>query len=193
MASWNDPDWDGFQWRATKPPNENEEQAVWTGILVKGGQVNTQQNPPQVWKFREVGFKHIKDGALKTILLAEKSVQSRFWTISSANPWPFWEVYGYYTGADWPHMRMFGALTQGPSSPSPEIPIVGDTDDRSNAISAGPNGQTQEFGFGSAHPGVICSAFGDGSARSLSQSADLIVLDRLGKRADGSTVSNTDL
>jgi hypothetical protein len=93
-------------------------------------------------------------------------------------------MYGYYTGADWPVMRMFGAKTQGAASPSPEVPIRGDNDGRSGAT-----GPTQEFGFGSAHPGIICSVFGDGATRIISESADLIVLDQLGKRADGSTPS----
>ena len=44
MASWNDPGWNGFEWRATAGPRQNEETAVWTGILVKGGQVNKEPN-----------------------------------------------------------------------------------------------------------------------------------------------------
>ena len=157
---------------------------MWTGILVKGGQVNKSQSPPQVWKFRKVGFKSIEDGASHTILLAEKSVQGQYYTISSGTPWPFWEIYGYYTGADWPHMRMFGARTRGTSSPSPEVPVRNDNESRSPPV-----GPAQEFGFGSAHPGIICSVFGDGSTRPISQSADLIVLDQLGKRADQSLPS----
>ena len=184
MASWNDAGWNGFEWRATLPPRANEETAVWTGILVKGGQVNKSQSPPQVWKFGKVGFKSIEDGASHTILLAEKSVQGQYYTITSGAPWPFWEVYGYYTGADWPHMRMFGARTRGTASPSPEVPVRNDNESRSPPI-----GPAQEFGFGSAHPGIICSVFGDGSTRPISQSADLIVLDQLGKRADQSLPS----
>ncbi len=188
MASWNDPGWGGFQWRATAAPLANEQTAVWTGILVKGGQVNKSASPPQVWKFGTVGFRSIEDGASKTILLAEKSVQSQFYTVSSASPWPFWEIYGYYTGADWPVMRQFGALTQGTASPSPEVPIRGDNDSRPSlrptlVLPA------EEFGFGSAHSGIINAAFGDGSTRSLSQAADLIILDQLGKRADQSSPS----
>lgn len=184
MASWNDAGWNGFEWKVTAPPIANEESVVWTGILVKGGQVNKSQNPPQVWKFGRVGFKSIQDGASHTILLAEKSVQIQYYTVSSASPWPFWEVYGYYTGADWPIMRMFGALTRGTSSPSPEVPVRSD-----NAIRSQLPGPAQEFGFGSPHPGIICSVFGDGSTRTISQSADLIVLDQLGKRADQTSPS----
>ena len=64
MASWNDPDWNGFEWQDSKPPRENEEDGVWTGILVKGGQVNKNQTPPQVWKFRKVRMGKIKDLSL---------------------------------------------------------------------------------------------------------------------------------
>jgi hypothetical protein len=88
-------------------------------------------------------------------------------------------MYGYYTGADWPVVRMFGALTQSTSKPTDEVPVRGDSDAR-----VPPVGQAQEFGFGSAHPGVLCAVFGDGGTRSISKSADLIVLDQLGKRSD---------
>ncbi|QEG34888.1 DUF1559 domain-containing protein [Bythopirellula goksoeyrii] len=186
MASWNDPGWDGFQWQDTVAPKPTEEAVVWTGILKKGGQVKNNQNPPQIWKFGEVDFAAIEDGTSNTILLAEKSVQSTFWTVPNSSPWPFWEVYGYYTGADWPIMRQFGALTQGTASPSPEVPIRGDDEKRGGT-------QSQEFGFGSAHPGIINSVYGDGSTHTISASADLLILDRLGKRADGSVASPEDL
>jgi prepilin-type N-terminal cleavage/methylation domain-containing protein len=192
LASWNDPGWDQFQWRISQEPRPNEETVVWTGILAKGGHVKTG-NPPQIWKFPKVDFKSIEDGSSNTILLAEKAVQSQFWTIPGANPWPFWEVYGYYTGADWPLMRQFGALTQGDSSPNKEIPVLGDDAPRPNKEFIYSNGQSQEFGFGSAHPGIIVSVFGDGSTRTITQDADLLLLDRLGKRSDGSAASLEDL
>ncbi|HEX4414456.1 MAG TPA: DUF1559 domain-containing protein [Lacipirellulaceae bacterium] len=183
MSSWNDPGWNGFAWQISADPNLNEQTVVWTGILAKGGQVNKNSTPPKIWKFGAVGFKTILDGASHTILLAEKSVSSQYYTIPSSNPWPFWEVYGYYTGADWPVMRMFGAKTQGASSPSPEVAVLGDNARRSPPLPAA------EYGFGSAHPGVLCAVFGDGGTRSISQSADLIVLDQLGKRSDQTTPS----
>src|SRR4051812_27101261 len=81
MASWNDPGWQGFAWQISVPPKAGEETLVWTGILIKGGQVNKSATPPQVWKFGPVGFKSIEDGASHTILLAEKSVSAQFYTI----------------------------------------------------------------------------------------------------------------
>ena len=184
MASWNDPDWEGFEWQDTRPPRDTEEEAVWTGILVKGGQVNKSARPPQVWKFSKVGMNKIKDGTSKTILLAEKSVPSEHYRITGSNPWPYWEVFGYYTGADWPHMRVFGALTQGDASPRGEIGIMSDD---------APRAGRDQFGFGSAHDGVICSVFGDGSAHLISEDGDLFILDQLGKRADGFAPSVDDL
>jgi prepilin-type N-terminal cleavage/methylation domain-containing protein len=189
IASWNDPGWQRFEWQASKPPNATEQEAIWTGILVKGGQVNTSSSPPQVWKFQRVGFRSIEDGSSNTILIAEKSVPQDFMTISGTAPWPFWEVYGYYTGADWPNMRMFGALTQGSSSSKGEIPVRADSQARPGT----PGRPSEEFGFGSAHPGVIISVFGDASTRAINQEADLLILDQLGKRADGSMASTSEL
>ena len=98
MASWNDPGWNGFAWQTSVAPIVGEQTIVWTGILAKGGQVNKSSTPPQIWKFGTVGFKSIEDGASHTILLAEKSVAAQYYTIPSSNPWPYWEMYGYYTG-----------------------------------------------------------------------------------------------
>jgi hypothetical protein len=175
MSSWNDPDWAGFEYRINLPPHKDEETVVWTGILVKGGQVGP---PPQILKFGNVGFKSIQDGASHTILLAEKAAPVQYYNFPNPTSIPYWEVYGYYTGADWPVMRLFGAKTQG-AAVGTEVPILGDNDRRSP-----PAATTAEFGFGSAHPGIICAVFGDGGTRAISNSADLFVLDQLGKRSD---------
>jgi prepilin-type N-terminal cleavage/methylation domain-containing protein len=184
MSNWNDPGWEGFEWEITKGPRNNEETVVWTGILVKGGQVNKSSSPPQIWKFQKVDFKSIEDGSSNTILLAEKAVAAANWTVTNLNPFPYWEIYGYYTGADWPVMRLFGALKPEGPNPSPEVPLLGDSDRRKLGY---------EHGFGSAHPSVICSVWGDGATRSISMSADLNILDQLGKRSDSSTLSYNDL
>jgi hypothetical protein len=188
MANWNDPGWQGFAWQTSVPPKPNEETLVWTGILVKGGQVNKSSTPPQIWIFPDVDFKSIEDGASNTILVAEKAAPAQFWMIPSTATWPFWEMYGYYTGADWPHMRLFGAMRPDGPNASGLVPLRRDGDSRGASTSP-----TPEFGFGSAHPEVICSVWGDASTRTISYSADLLVLDQLGKRADQSAVSINDL
>ncbi len=190
MASWNDPGWTGFEWQISKPPKGvnqgdpevNEETTVWTGILTKGGHVNT--NNGKVWKFQKVSFNAIEDGSSNTMLLAEKAVRSDAYSLESTSPFPFWELYGYYTGADWPIMRQFGALTNGGSGE--ELPVLSDNEPRTRS-------QGEEFGFGSAHPGVFVTVFGDGSTQTLSSDADLILLDQLGKRSDGAIVDLNNL
>jgi hypothetical protein len=194
MATHNDKDWlPGFAWQQRVDPQPNEEKVLWTGILVKGGHVNKSSTPAKVWLWGKIGMKSIEDGTSNTILVAEKSVQGAYWNIptiasTATTRRPHWEIYGYYVGADWPHMRQFGALTFR-TGEQYRVPVRGDNDPRSTVG----HPQYEEQGFGSAHPGIICAAFGDGSTRTLSQDADLNLLDQLGKRGDGTTVAVENL
>jgi len=181
MASHNDPGWNGFEFRIDQPPRENEFAVVWTGILVKGGHVNISSTPAAVTKAKAINHSAITDGSSNTILIAEKSVAVDSYTITSQFPWPYWEVFGYYVGADWPHMRQFGAATDG--SPRGVRSVLQDNTNRQTI------GFLDEQGFGSPHPGQFSSVAGDGSTRMLSINADLLLLDSLGKRADGSTTT----
>ncbi len=126
MANWNDPGWEGFAWQTSKGPVTDEDTLVWTGILAKGGQVNKSSTPPQIWKFPRVDFKSIEDGSSNTILVAEKAVAQENWS-APLQPFAYWEIYGYYTGADWPIMRMFAALKPVGDNRR-EIPVMGDAD-----------------------------------------------------------------
>jgi hypothetical protein len=187
MASHCDPGWPGFAWEAGGQPRSSslgdEEELVWTGIIARAGHTNLSSE--QVWEFGRIGFNRIKDGSSKTILLAEKAVAADRYTIPVNNPFQFWEIRGYYSGADWPTMRIFGARTQQNSS-FEEVPVLHDSEPRPSTFNmAGP--LKVEKGFGSPHTGVFISVFGDGSTRALSFDTDLILLDRLGKRADGTT------
>jgi prepilin-type N-terminal cleavage/methylation domain-containing protein len=196
MSNWNDPNWPGFAWQVNREPNpqgvtdetRKEQELVWTGILVKGGQIDVSKNPVAVWKFPKVDFKSIEDGSSNTILVTEKAAPMDRYSVTSSPQWPHWELYGYYVGADWPTMRLFGALRPGEANASGEVPIMPDSQVRGTATQA-----VQEIGFGSAHPSIICSVWGDGSTRTISTSADLLVLDHLGKRADGTSHSLNDL
>jgi prepilin-type N-terminal cleavage/methylation domain-containing protein len=202
MASHNTPGWlnepsgpPGFEYQITRPPRLNEETAIWTGILIKGGHVQTG-GTPQIWKFGPVGMKSIEDGTSNTILIAEKAVQAKYWTTPKPIPGknhPYWELYGYYVGADWPHMRQFGSTTTGPTNATnnwPEVPVLGDNDPRRGDSASN---ASDEQGFGSAHPGIICAVYGDGSTHTITQDADLKMLDSMGKRADQVVVSAASL
>ena len=100
---------------------------------------------------------------------------------------------GYYTGADWPVVRMFGPLTGDPSVDQYEVAVRSDTSERPDYIWRNDAGRTVEHGFGSAHMDVFSAVFGDASTRSISNQADLRVLDELGKRADGSIPNGQNL
>jgi len=185
IGNWNQPGWQGFAWEHWVNPRPGEEQFVWTGIIVKGYHHNV--NGSSTVKFGRVGFGAITDGTSNTILLAEKAANVRNYNLSTSDGWPWWEVWGMYAGSDWPTMRMFGPTTSdngGTGQGNPEAVVLGDTQARPgwmqlNAV------QSQELGFGSAHPGVFTAVFGDGSTRAISRTTDLRLLNALGKRADG--------
>lgn len=192
MASWNNPAWDGYAWQQVDPvPSEQKE--VWTGILCKGGQFNASSG--NITKFGKVDFGSISDGSSNTILIAEKAVPTLQYTIDGSD-WDWWELMGYYTGADWPVMRQFGVLGADNSTGGDrfEVGVWSDTTERPDYVGRNGAGHSEEFGFGSAHPsGSISVVFGDGSTRSVSSNADLRILDRMGKRSDGTIASSTDL
>lgn len=187
ISSWNRPDWNGFEWQIGSGPRANEQTAVWTGIIAKGGQVDVNQTPPQVWKFSPVTFGAILDGSSNTILLAEKAAPAKAWGFDGTY-WRWWDIMGYYAGADWPTMRQFGALSGDTSVDIWEVPVMSDSQERPAYIGRpfGDPEVTEEYGFGSPHSSVFTAVLGDGSTRTINSGADLQLLDQLGKRADGS-------
>lgn len=188
MASHCDAGWPGFQWQSSGAPQSSsigdEEELTWTGIIARGGHTNL--GTKQVWKFSRVGFRRITDGSSNTIMIAEKAVSVDNYTIPRNVPFKFWEIRGYYSAADWPTMRIFGARTQ-PSSSFETVPVLSDLEERPADFN-GSGTDKVEKGFGSAHPGVFLAVFGDASVRALSLDTELLLLDQLGKRSDGSIV-----
>lgn len=188
MASHCDPSWPGFAWEPNADPrpfgsDDLEEDLTWTGIIARGG--HTRLNTGETWKFGRVSFNRITDGSSKTILIAEKAVAVDRYTIPVNNPFQWWEIRGYYSGADWPSMRIFGAQTRD-GCPFESVPPLADSEPRPSSFNMQGNLKVDK-GFGSAHPGVFLAAFGDASVRAIQLDTDLILLDQLGKRADGST------
>lgn len=196
MANWNEPEFMGFEYQVSQPPRENEYSRIWTGILVKGGHVQGPlTSTPIITRWNCSTFGSCSDGSSNIILLAEKAVPVQYWTIPDLSIYPWWEMPGYYTGADWPIMRQFGYLT-GTSDDIWEVGVLSDSQERPADWGRQSNGtrvMTEEYGFGSAHPGVITSVWGDGSTHSIKATADLRVLDSLGKRSDGGIFSYSDL
>jgi prepilin-type N-terminal cleavage/methylation domain-containing protein len=193
IGNWNEPGWQGFAWEHWTDPRPGEGQLVWTGIIAKGYHHNVVNS--STIRFSRIGFGAISDGTSNTIMLAEKAANAQNYTLSTGDGWPWWEAWGQFVGSDWPTMRMIAPTTAdngGPGQGNPEVGVLGDTQARPGWMFVN-DVQTQEFGFGSSHPGVFNAVFGDGSVRSLSQSANLGVLNALGKRADGLVVDTSSL
>ena len=192
MANINAHDGAQFEWQ-TVNVNFTEVQAepdiFWTGIIVKGGQASTDTDPARSIKLNRVSFNDIFDGSSNTILIAEKSVNAQNYTVPSVNPWPYWEMYGYYTGADWPVMRQFGAPVTGGADEEIWPPMADSASPRVRLF----QGLTVELGFGSAHPGVFNAVLGDASTRPIPFTADLKLLEYLGAREDGEVATTDDL
>lgn len=185
MSTHCDAGWLGFEWANNRPSRAGEEEIVWTGIIARGGHTNLVSK--QVEKFARVGFDRITDGSSNTIMIAEKAVAADRYTIDVNSPYQFWEIRGYYSAADWPTMRMFGARTIDTCT-AETVPVLGDSDVRPSSF----NNQGSlkvEKGFGSAHPGIFLAVFGDASVQTISFDTDLLLLDQLGKRADGTNAT----
>ena len=191
MSSWFNDGWNGFEWSINlgpRPANapfigQTEEEIVWTGIIIKGGQVRQggSAEPTEQWSFGPVSFERITDGSSKTFLVVEKGVGTPFYTLESTSS--YWDLNGYYDGADWQSMRIFVR----PTNSSPGHPPRDDSEDRPGSVTFRGVEPVEDFSVGSAHPGVFVAVMGDGSTRTVGNDADIDLLDRIGQRADGST------
>ena len=173
-------------WQADWSNNPNEESKCWTGIIKKGYHHDWSKPPfPLITKYSPVKPGNITDGASKTIMLAEKSVNSKFDNYrmtGGGEMW--WEDPGRFVGSDWGSIRQFG---------SSNWRVRGDGDARLQWMFIGSPGanqaRTMELGFGSAHPGNFAVVLGDGAVKVLGHDASSTVLVSLGRRADGGTDS----
>ncbi len=191
VNGWNEEGWQN-EYRHYLDPAPTEERVVFSGLIAKAGHHNV--NGPNTTVYQRIDFGSVRDGASNTILCAEKAVRQENYNLSSADGFPFWEAWGQFAGADFATMRIFGPeeSSTGSSGNGRElVPVLSDSTGRQpwmfvNAV------QTQEFGFGSAHPGTFNAAFGDGSARAITMNAELAMLRNLGNRADGFIVDATN-
>ena len=157
----------------------NEMSHVFIGIISKGGQFNAGDGT--VVKFPKVRFKSIKDGSSKTILIAEKAVYAPHYNFIKRQDWQWWELMGYFHGADWGNMRQVG---------SNGVPV---SDTEARDPNRGTNeGFFEEYSFGSAHTGGFNAVFGDGSVHNLTFDIDLDVCNHLCVRNDGQVQSSED-
>jgi prepilin-type N-terminal cleavage/methylation domain-containing protein len=185
MCEW------GFQFQDNQPPDPNERN-TFQGILVKDGHIRVD-NPSLSVKYGAMTPESITDGLSNTIAVMEKAVWAPWYQPEEVPNWDWWELSGWSFPADWPNMRLIGNW----------IPLLQDTDPRplwfynsaGYANTTDPGAHPAEFGFGSAHPGIVNALFGDGSVHSLNMNLNTCgsqywsdsscVLYHLGGRADG--------
>lgn len=203
IGAWRDDtttytDWGPHPWNSGDPEPPKKYQETWSGIIVKGGHVRTVgANPPKVTKFANIGVKDVTDGLSNTILVMEKAANAQNRNISVGR-WDDWWEYGYLHPSDFSVMRVASNALPG-NDPwnmlrDVEHGLISDSQPRhpkAIAKASSNGGRTQEIGFGSAHSGVTIAAVGDGSVRAIQNSIRPHLLDKLGKRADG-TLSSFD-
>ena len=184
MSSWNFgwqyEGWNGFNWQdqqSTLP-----EQQVWRGLIVKAHNSYLESGVRTFQEYGEIGFGALTDGSSNTFMFGEKSVAAVRYTIP-VGTWDWWDMPGAMHSADWPNMRGFMASDTGRFIWRDNMP---DDERRGGA-------DKNEFSFGSAHPGTLVVALGDGSCQTVSFAADGNTLDQIGIRDDGSIHNVTDL
>lgn len=148
---------------------------------------------PTGTRFPKVTFGRISDGSSNTVLLAEKSADSR-----NYNPSHNGRDRQLFRGVTWgqfapgvlTNSRIIGLFTadnspvhasgllQGLPRPTEAMPMAGVP--------------YWEDGFGSAHPGTVTSVFCDGSTHSLNFTTALIVIQNLGVINDGNVVGQSE-
>ena len=179
MVEW------GNQWQASTGPDANEPN-TFQGIIAKGGHYR-KDNPALTVRYEPTTTSAVSDGLSNTIAIMEKSVNAQY---KKPGNWDWWDLPGWAHNSDWPNMRLIGNW----------MPLVHDTQKRLDWWYTGTVGgsKTMEFGFGSAHSGVVMALMGDGSVRGIRStlnacgnrgwSDNSCVLYRLGHRADGNVV-----
>lgn len=173
MPNVTQPSW--AMWKFTDPPFPGEAANVFTGII--GKRQHTQHDwsgnllDTGITKITQVDFGQITDGASNTFLLMEKAVDATQYNPVVLDGWRSGEWGG------------FMAATTNSNSRRPDPAFRSDGEKRDPS---GPD--VIEYGFGSAHPGVVVASFGDGSVSTVGMTIDSDVCDECGKRADGAIV-----
>ena len=184
----------GLEFSNNRDPRPNELTTVFTGIISKGGHGNTGSNPPNPTKYAKIGFGQISDGSSNTFLFVEKAANADHYNYSRAGRFNDWWDTGYYHNADYGSLRMFSVASPNAWFGTVALRPIADNEQRPDSwIDSGSDNRTRELGFGSAHPGTMTAALGDGSTHSVSLNADLVNLIRVGRRSDGFSVSVNEL
>jgi prepilin-type processing-associated H-X9-DG protein len=193
----------------TSAPGGNELSQVWQGIIAKAGHIRTD-NPALTQKYPPVTIASVTDGLSNTIALMEKAVWSGN---EKPQDWDWWDLPGWAHSSDWPNCRLIGhgipLYSDATTRPDWMYNSAGYFRDSSGNWQAQPwvslPARPADFGFGSAHTGVVNALFGDGSVHPLSMNLDADggftwgadqpnwILFNLGTRANGEVVDETQV
>lgn len=169
--------------------NEASENLEWcTGLIARAGWVNSPRhtnssasNP--VNSGSQIGIKNCEDGVSNTIMFAEASQWQEAYQGTEPTHWRIvGNVGGVFSPGIWTNGRV--NLPGGWTSS-----IKSDAETRTH----GDQWASFEQGFGSAHPGIINSVYGDGSVHTISDSIDDHVFRNLCERSDGLVVDSEAL
>ena len=175
------------------PVNAGREQKnMWTGMFNKGGHAFPGF---EIYEYKNLGFRDTLDGLSNTIMFMEKAVNAMFYDFVETSQDSDWWESGMFHNADYSTLRMVSLAPQKAwTGSNSDIPLLNDSSPRpADWANNHPNGRTRELGFGSAHPGVTNAVIGDGSVTAVNNSADLLTLIRLGRRADSEEASIDEL
>ena len=170
-----------------------EETNIWTGVITKGFSAD-YNNPATVLKFSKIDSSAISDGTSSTLLLGEKAVSTRSYTVANIAT-NGWGDVDWTAGADGIvpakiYGNAFGQFGVGifntyrtTDRPLSDRSLVGIDSQAQNGFSR----------FGSAHPGDFNVVLADGSTHTLETLIDGPTLGNLVQIDDGGVVNVLDL
>lgn len=161
-----------------------------SGLIRPAGILQGQRNA--IEGFSRLGYGPVTDGSSNTLLLAEKSANSKNYSpvLDAHPPWKHRGVVGgQFAPGFGTNTRLLAPFT--PDNQDFFIPPW-NTSGSVKLQRASGDGQLSHRGwpvdegsFGSAHPGTVCGVLADGSTHSMSMDTTLQVIDDLGIFNDG--------
>ena len=173
----------GFQFNPEADQIEGEQQNIWVGLIASAG--HTRYTSFTDWtleSFSFVGFGQASDGSSNTFMFGEKAASSLNYTTISPDGWNAWWENAGHIHNGWPTMRSTGFNIGGMVADNQVVPNMIDS----------ATGYRMDIGFGSAHPGTVNFALGDGSTHAVSIDMPLDQLYAAGHRSDGTLFNITE-
>jgi len=176
----------GFNFSASAEPIVGEEQNIWIGLIASGGHVQYDTAAPDLGlnRYSLIGFGQATDGSSNTFMYGEKAASSLNYTTISPDGWTAWWENSGFIHNGWPTMR------------SPHFGydgfIADNQNDPSRVFIQSSTGYREDIGFGSAHPGTVNFALGDGSVHAVSIDMQLDTIYQACHRSDGTIFDVTE-